>query len=224
MRKTAQLLLVFFLFILFLSFSPLVLAGFKRNLENGLEVGFPGNYQKPPLAYTQGENFKATVWLKNPTDGNIGDHYWAEIWQIKDCPQASAPAKLTEEVLNRCSGGSFGAIARTQEPWWQQEKHYELVEVGEMLELNLDWTTNQPGYYQFDFFSENTWAWGPLASGYFRVTTDESIPASGTENEETGFGLLSKKGRFLLISALVAFITSAGFLYLLEHPDALKKD
>ena len=237
--------LLFTLFLIVLA-NP-VLAGFKRNLENGLFSGSPGGYHPTPKQYQVGDTFRANIWLNNPADHDIGDNFWLEISRIEKCELSSGTIEvtngnpeLTEEELNQCSGENLDKVVRTQKDWWSQDKHYEVVKQGRSAEISGAWKIDKEGYYQFDFFSESTWAYGPFATGFFRVLSSSSAspsPSSGfnvspspsPSSSPSAVPVASeqpKSGGNLWVLAILGLITlgsGAGFLYLLGHPEALKR-
>ncbi len=168
-------------FLATLSFSPVVLAGFHRNLENGLSSGLPGAYRKAPQTYQVGNNFFVSDWLNNGTGNDITDNFWVEIWRVNKCERSSGTIEvtsgnpaLTEDDLDKCSGGTLERVGRTQQRWFVQNKHTETVRQGRSLELTGSWKIDKEGYYQFDFFSDSTWSHGPFATGFFRVLPNPS--------------------------------------------------
>jgi hypothetical protein len=180
MRKIFLSVVLTFL-VLNLLFPSSVLAGFHRDLENGLKSDFPSGYTKAPQAYKVGDTFEARDRLFNTTNHNITDNYWLEIWKVERCEQpgdtitvtGDTPG-LTEDKLDKCSGGTLDRVARTQTRIFAQAKYLVTIRSGNSFILSGDWVIDRDGYFQFDFFSDSTWSHGPFATGFFRATGNPS--------------------------------------------------
>lgn len=230
MRLTAFLIVSSVISLILFRFPDFVSAGYSRgNLENGLWVGLPSGYLKPPLTYKAGDLFEAKVWLRNPTNDPVGDYYWMEIWQIKFC-EALGDRLATQEGkgydendLRQCSG-SLDKIAKNQEFILRGERVYQIVDPGEMLELSFSSKVSDPGYYQFDIFSESSWGFGAFANGFFRILPQDRGIA---EVEEQMVGSIAEKdngmGKIVLLTGMMAFLSGAAFLFLTQHPKWLPR-